>query len=560
MQFFRHQASGTNPTLYQYRNSGYLALLSMDTIPDAYMDEYAAFVFCPEGTAKMQENAVSKISRAKVFLKYLTLGWSTTLYWNWEFLFNIPLLKSYPAILRRVGLAPTTVILYVGQAISFMEYFRATPPKHSRITTGQTKVVIRELQKLNKDLGRTVLGHQSLVKQNKGLKLVPKEDLARCQCLARKKIPSLLEDIEKAPARDPRTRYRFFGYLAAYLSSIYGHRTGVLTRMRLREVKEAIGNDETGYLINVMEHKTVRKFGTAQIYLEASEYQWFRDWIRLRSSYPAILRRVGLAPTTVILYAGQAISFMEYFRATPLKHSRITTGQTKVVIRELQKLNKDLGRTVLGHQSLVKQNKGLKLVPKEDLARCQCLARQKIPLTLISEDIEKVPARDPRIRYRFFGYLAAYLSSIYGHRTGVLTRMRLREVKEAIGNEEKGYLINVMEHKTVRKFGTAQIYLEASEYQWFRDWIRLRSRCVAKNGYFFSSFGRGEAKNMNFESNDAEVRQNLSSFMCHSAETQERFYALHKNLKLPLLPPQHLLPPHLRRKRWRRKSKQVESM
>ncbi|KAE8278105.1 hypothetical protein D5F01_LYC23818 [Larimichthys crocea] len=35
----------------------------------------------------------------------------------------------------------------------------------------------------------------------------------------------------------------------------------------------------------------------------------------------------------------------------------------------------------------------------------------------------------------------------------------------------------------------------------------------------------------NFERHDSEVRQNLSSFMCHSASTQERFYALHKNLK-----------------------------
>ncbi|KAE8278137.1 hypothetical protein D5F01_LYC23777 [Larimichthys crocea] len=219
----------------------------------------------------MQENAVSKASRAKVFLKFLQLGWPSINYWTWEFLFNVPLMKIYPTILRKVGLAPTTVILYVGQAISFIEFFRSTPPKHSRVTSGQTSLVTRELRKLHRDMGRTVLGHQTLVKQGKGQKLVPREDLARCQALARAKIPSLLEDIEKAPPRDPKTRYRFFGYLAAYFSSIYGHRTGVLTQMRVKEVREAIGDDETGYLINVMEHKTVRKFGTAQIYLEAEE-------------------------------------------------------------------------------------------------------------------------------------------------------------------------------------------------------------------------------------------------------------------------------------------------
>lgn len=98
----------------------------------------------------------------------------------------------YPAVLRKVGLAPTTVILYLGQAISFLEFFRDTPPKHSRIPAGQMKVVIREVRKLHKDMGRTVLGHQSLVKQQKGQRLVPKEDLAKCQALARAKIPALL--------------------------------------------------------------------------------------------------------------------------------------------------------------------------------------------------------------------------------------------------------------------------------------------------------------------------------------------------------------------------------
>ncbi|KAE8278140.1 hypothetical protein D5F01_LYC23780 [Larimichthys crocea] len=138
----------------------------------------------------MQKNAVSKASRAKIFLKFLQLGWPNITFWTWEFLFNVPLIKIYPTVLRKVGLAPTTVVLYVGQAISFV---------------------------------------------------------------------------------------------AAYLSSIYGHRTGVLTRMRVKEVREAVGDEERGYLINVMEHKTVRKFGTAQLYLEAEEYGWFRNWLRLRS-------------------------------------------------------------------------------------------------------------------------------------------------------------------------------------------------------------------------------------------------------------------------------------
>ena len=56
--------------------------------------------------------------------------------------------------------------------------------------------------------------------------------------------------------------------------------------------------------------------------------------------------------------------------------------------------------------------------------------------------------------------------------------------------------MQVTDHKTVRKFGVAQIYLDAEEYGWFREWLRLRARAVALNNYFFSSLGRGEAKDM----------------------------------------------------------------
>ena len=61
---------------------------------DVYMEEYTCFLSCPEGTRKMQENSISKASRAKLFLKFLTLGWPGIKYWNWEFLFNIPLIKT----------------------------------------------------------------------------------------------------------------------------------------------------------------------------------------------------------------------------------------------------------------------------------------------------------------------------------------------------------------------------------------------------------------------------------------------------------------------------------
>ena len=57
--------------------------------------------------------------------------------------------------------------------------------------------------------------------------------------------------MEAAPTRDPRTRFNFLGMLAAYVACLYGHRSGVLTEMLVKEVEAAQGDDEAGYLIDV---------------------------------------------------------------------------------------------------------------------------------------------------------------------------------------------------------------------------------------------------------------------------------------------------------------------
>ncbi|XP_059184714.1 uncharacterized protein LOC131967980 [Centropristis striata] len=249
---------------------------------DKYMEDYSAFLTVWGGTVMMAENAISKASRAKAFVKFMMVGWTEVRYWTWEFLENLQLIKLYPVLLKKFGLAPSTISLYVGHALCFVEYFFDTPPHHCRLPKGKLKQVQRELKKVLRMAGRTVLGRQVEVKQQKQQRLVTREALATCQSLARAKIPELLDDIEKAPPRHPPTRYRFFGYLGAYIAAIYGHRTGVLTCMRVKEVKEALGDDATGYLINVRDHKTLRRFGLAQIYLDGEEYGWCRRWLDLR--------------------------------------------------------------------------------------------------------------------------------------------------------------------------------------------------------------------------------------------------------------------------------------
>ena len=44
---------------------------------------------------------------------------------------------------------------------------------------------------------------------------------------------------------------------------------------------------------------------------------------------------------------------------------------------------------------------------------------------------------------RFYGYLGCYIFSLYGKRTGTLTKLQVQELDKAEGDETKGYLINV---------------------------------------------------------------------------------------------------------------------
>lgn len=77
----------------------------------------------------------------------------------------------------------------------------------------------------------------------------------------------------------------------------------------------------------------------------------------------------------------------------------------------------------------------------------------------------------PRVRVKkltFYGHLAASVASLYGHRPGVITNMLLKQVAvaQAQGSAKQGYIINVDDHKTNKKFGSAQLYLSEEEFGW----------------------------------------------------------------------------------------------
>ncbi|XP_034092893.1 uncharacterized protein LOC117560180 [Gymnodraco acuticeps] len=144
--------------------------------------------------------------------------------------------------------------------------------------------IVRELKASIKSWVRPVVLHQMRVKGKKDATMHSMKELQECRRLALVAIPKLLSQLEKRHTY--LDQCSLFGYVTAYLASLYGHRLGVFLNMTDEQVSQAVyepeGND---YLIKVEDHKTNESFGTAKLLLSDKEYGWFLAIIRLKRKW-----------------------------------------------------------------------------------------------------------------------------------------------------------------------------------------------------------------------------------------------------------------------------------
>ncbi|PWA26311.1 hypothetical protein CCH79_00020453, partial [Gambusia affinis] len=169
------------------------------------------------------------------FMQYMNEG--RTVISNWTFLCNIIKIYDWPERLTQQGKAVTTVKLYMVNLLEFLTYFRDTPSSTSRVPKKSLVAALRAVSTGLRKLSRHVLLRQLQVKKSKSKKLISKADLSACRRKAQKLIPQILEAFNQTPTQ--ANMRRFYGYLSAYLASIYGHRTSVLTNMTLAELDKA---------------------------------------------------------------------------------------------------------------------------------------------------------------------------------------------------------------------------------------------------------------------------------------------------------------------------------
>ncbi|XP_061556903.1 uncharacterized protein LOC133415092 [Phycodurus eques] len=248
----------------------------------AYIEEYLKHIFPQNGSRKMKDNAVTRLSRVMFFLSYMIEGWQSENMWDWLFLDNGPHLQEFPKLLHARDLKISTRIKFMRQVQQFIKYLRKHRPIYIRLKRDRLSLVHEQIKKLMQEISRPVVKHRIMVKWYKSANQVRMMDLLACRQLSAAKIPVLLEKMEKQNTENSNLRFQFFGYLAAYLTALYGHRSGDLINMTVTEVDNAKGSPEEGYLINVVQHKTLRSHGNAQIFLNAKEFSWFERWGQLR--------------------------------------------------------------------------------------------------------------------------------------------------------------------------------------------------------------------------------------------------------------------------------------
>ncbi|XP_052371744.1 uncharacterized protein LOC127928571 [Oncorhynchus keta] len=272
------QATGTGDQREEPTESGSTCkLIFPGSAMSVFIEGFRKTCEGPNPNYKLSENCASKVKRVTQFLNYMAKN--ETYQSSLIFLTDHDKIRKWVQFLQK-NKAITTVNHYTLTIGAFLKYSEETPPPGCRLTVNQWRGINRLMKGISKSMRRPVSLHQVKVKDNKEGKVVSKKSLLECQSLAKAKIPQVLKTLEET--RTQRNQYRFYGYLCAYFTSIYGHRPGLYKNMLVKEVEEAKCDQSGMYLINVGEHKTNREYGMVQMSLTKEEYSWFSDFLKFK--------------------------------------------------------------------------------------------------------------------------------------------------------------------------------------------------------------------------------------------------------------------------------------
>ncbi|XP_034055401.1 uncharacterized protein LOC117535148 [Gymnodraco acuticeps] len=263
------EASSSSPPIHSPWFSGrgrgnIMRDITFPRIMEEYLQGYRDHYEGIDPTVRLQENAVSKISRVKSFLSFMAHGFNRLS--DWLFLRDLKRIRGWSRSLIKSSLQVTTSEFYIKNISHFLKYMADTPCKGSRLNQNDKIVIKREVIAILKSLRKKVLIHQMQVKRDKMEGLPSHKDIMACLTAAKTRIPQLLDVMASNPTT--ANRILLYGYMTLHWSCIYGHRPGVYSNMTNAKVRKAeTSGTAFGYLIHVSNHKTANAFGEAQLYL-----------------------------------------------------------------------------------------------------------------------------------------------------------------------------------------------------------------------------------------------------------------------------------------------------
>ncbi|XP_029595735.1 uncharacterized protein LOC115178622 [Salmo trutta] len=225
----------------------------------------------PNPNNKLKQDCAAKLKMVQQFLTYMAKDefYPSAL----TFLTDHNNMRRWFQTLQK-NKAVATVDHYASTIGAFLQYSEEMPPPGCRVTKNHWKEINRAMREINESVKRAV--------SRKEGKVVSIKSLLECQSLAKVKIPQVLKILEET--RTQRNQNRFYGFLCAYFTSMYGHSPGLYRNMTVKEVEEAQWGRSGTYLINVGNTKQMET--TIQMSLTKEEYTWFSDFLKFKHFLP----------------------------------------------------------------------------------------------------------------------------------------------------------------------------------------------------------------------------------------------------------------------------------
>lgn len=149
-----------------------------------------------------------------------------------------------------------------------------------------------------------------------------------------------------------------------------------------------------------------------------------------------------------------------------------------------------------------------------------------------------------RLITSFFGHFATFISCVFSHRRGLLVNMTMADLRRPRQSPHPPNKSTWSMFITRRPghYGKAQTFLNAEEFNWLEQWLKIRAALHPKNDLVFSarsnSVHRGLDTNLKKawvdirtsvathikNSKTMEERNRMSHFMCHSIAIADQFY------------------------------------